>query len=113
MTGRLMKRDHTRGHIMPSYLCLKPRVQFWTAPLTTFWERLDFYGNCSLWENLSYDSAELIQDGLCGGSLCIAQDGSDMAEESPDLCSVGVIIFCWSTQQWLKLSVAKLSDAAK
>jgi hypothetical protein len=70
-------------------------------PPTTFWERLDSYGNRNLWEDLSYDrDGEWIQDGLGGGSLSIAHDGSYMAEESPDLCSVGVIIFCSSTRQW-------------
>jgi hypothetical protein len=83
------------------------------TPLTTFWERLDSYGNCSLWENLSYNGdGEWIWDKLHGRSLCIAHNESYMSEESPDLCLVGVIIFCSSTQQWLKLSVAELSDAA-
>jgi hypothetical protein len=35
-----------------------------------------------------------------------------MAEESPNLCLARVIIFCSSSQQWLKLSVAELSDTA-
>jgi hypothetical protein len=83
-----------------------------TAPHLTFQERLDSFGNGSLWENLSYDSdREWIQDGLRGGSLCIAHNGSYMAEESTNLCLVGVIIFCLSSRQWLKL-FAELSDAA-
>jgi hypothetical protein len=82
-------------------------------PPTTFWEKLDSYGNCSLWENLPYDgNGEWIWDGLRGGSLSIAHNGSYMAEKSPDLCSAGVIIFCSSTRQWLKSSVMELSDAA-
>jgi hypothetical protein len=82
-------------------------------PPATFWERLDSYGNCSLWENLSYNGdGEGIRDRLCSGSLSMAHNGSYMAEESPELCLVGVIIFCSSTRQWLKSSVAELSDAA-
>jgi hypothetical protein len=35
------------------------------TPPTTFWKRLDSYGNCSLWENLSYNrDGEWIQDRL-------------------------------------------------
>jgi hypothetical protein len=84
-----------------------------TAPLSTYWERPDSYGNGSLWENLLYDGdGEWIWDGLCGGSLCIAHDGSYMAEKTPGFCLAGVIIFCSSSQQWLKLSVTELSDTA-
>jgi hypothetical protein len=50
---------------------------------TTFQERLDSFNNPSLWENLSYDSdGEWIHEGLLHGLLCIARDGSFMAEES-------------------------------
>jgi hypothetical protein len=52
----------------------------------------------------------LIWDGLRVRSLCIAHNRSYMAEESPDLCLAGVTIFCSSSRQWLKLSVAELSD---
>ncbi len=122
MTGRWMKWDHIRGRILPVYSFSKPRVQLCTPKhqfvslphhLQLFWERLDSYGNCSMWENLSYiGEGEWIWDGLCGGFLCIAHDGSYMVEESPNLCSEGVIIFCSSTRQWLKSSVVELSDAA-
>ncbi len=84
-----------------------------TVPPSTFWERLDSHGNSSLWVNLLYDGdREWIWVGLCGGSLCIAHDGSYMVEELPDLCSAGVIIFCSCSRQWLMSSVPELSDTA-
>jgi hypothetical protein len=79
----------------------------------TFQERLDSFNNPSLWENLSYDGdGEWIQEGLLCGLLCIAHDGSFMAEESTKHCLVGVIIYCRSSRQWLKSSIAESSEAA-
>ncbi len=78
----------------------------------TFQERLDSFNNPSLWENLSYDGdGEWIQVGLLHGLLCIAHDGSFMAEESTKHCLAGVIIYCRSSRQWVKSSIAKSSEA--
>jgi hypothetical protein len=44
--------------------------------------------------------------------LCIAHDGSFMAEESTKHCLAGVIIYCRSSRQWLKSSIAESSEAA-
>jgi hypothetical protein len=46
------------------------------------------------------------------GTLCIAHDGSYMAEEAANLCSTGVVIFCQRSRQWLKVSIAEHSNAA-
>ena len=74
----------------------------------TFQERLDSFNNPSLWENLSYDGdGEWIQEGLLRWSLCIAHDGSFMAEESTKHCLVVVIIYCRSSRQWLRSSIAE------
>jgi hypothetical protein len=55
----------------------------------TFQERLDSFNNPSLWGNLSYDGdGEWIQGGLLRCLLCIAHDGSLMAEESTEHCLV-------------------------
>jgi hypothetical protein len=81
--------------------------------LATFQERLDSFDNPSLWENLSYDhDREWIQEGLLRGLLCIAYGGSFMAEESTKHCSTGVIIYCRSSRQWLKSSIAESLEAA-
>ncbi len=45
------------------------------------------------------------------GLLCIAHDGSFMAEESTKHCLAGVIIYCRSSRQGLKLSIAESSEA--
>jgi hypothetical protein len=74
----------------------------------TFQERLDSFDNPSLWENLSYDGdREWIREGLLRSLLCIAHDGSFMAEESTKHCLAGVIIYCRSSRQWLKSSIAE------
>ncbi len=81
--------------------------------LATFQERLDSFKNPSLWENLAYDGdGEWIQEGLLHGLLCIAHDGSFMAEESTKRCLSGVIIYCRSSRQWLKSSIAESLEAA-
>ncbi len=46
------------------------------------------------------------------GLLCIAHDGSFMAEESTKHCSAGVIVFCRSSRQWLKSSITESLEAA-
>jgi hypothetical protein len=93
MTGCLMKWDHTQERIMPAYSCLMPHVplrtpklQFGSLPRRPqfFWERLDSFGNSSLWVNLSYNgNGERIWNRLRSGSLCITYNGSYMAEEFP------------------------------
>jgi hypothetical protein len=83
------------------------------APLGTFHDRLSSYGSLSLWENLSVNrDGEWIHTGIIGGLLCIAYNGSYTAKESASLCLAGIIIFCQSSRQRLKESVAKSSDAA-
>jgi hypothetical protein len=64
-------------------------------PPGTFHGRLAAFGNPSLWENPSVDGdGSWLRPGVIGGSLCIAHDGSYMAEESTNLCSAGLVIFC-------------------
>ncbi len=65
-------------------------------PPGTFHGQLAAFGNPSLWENLSVDGdGSWLWVGVIGGSLCIAHDGSYyMAEESTNLCSAGLVIFC-------------------
>jgi hypothetical protein len=78
----------------------------------TFQERPDSFDNPSLWENLSYDSdGEWIGEGLLCGLLCIAHDGSFMAEELIKHYSAGVIIYCRSSRQWLKSSIPESLEA--
>jgi hypothetical protein len=69
-----------------------------TVPPSTFWERLDSYGNSRLWVSLLYDDdGEWIWNGLRGGSLCNEYIGSYIAEESPNFLSLaGVIIFSYA-----------------
>jgi hypothetical protein len=55
---------------------------------------------------------EWIRDGIVGGTLAIAHDGSYMASKSAGLCSAGVIMYCRGTKQWLKASVAEWPDDA-
>jgi hypothetical protein len=43
--------------------------------------------------------------------LCIAHDGSFMAEESTKHCFAGVIIYCRSSRQWLESSIAESIEA--
>jgi hypothetical protein len=63
-----------------------------TTPPPTFWEKLDSFGNGSLWVILLYNiDWEWIWDVLHGRSLCIAHNGSYMVEKLPSLCSAGVI----------------------
>jgi hypothetical protein len=64
----------------------------------TFLAMLGTFGNSSLWDNLSVNGdGEWIHAGIEMGTLCIAHDGSYMAEEATNLCSTGVVIFCqWS-----------------
>jgi hypothetical protein len=79
----------------------------------TFQERLDSFNNPSLWENLSYDSeGEWIREGLLCGLLCIAHDGSCMVEESTKHFLAEVIIYCKSSRQWLKSSIAESLEVA-
>ncbi len=74
---------------------------------------LESFGNNSLWENMMVDGdGEWTCNGIVGGTLAIAHDGSYMASESAGLCSAGVIMYCRGTKQWLKASVAELSNDA-
>jgi hypothetical protein len=60
----------------------------------TFHNWLAAFGNPSLWENLSVDGdGSWLRAGVIRGSLCIAHDGSYMAEESTNLCLAGLVIF--------------------
>ncbi len=80
---------------------------------TTFLDRLRSYGNDSLWSDLSVDgNGECIGDNAIHGNLCIAHDGSYMANKSQFLCSVGVIFYCRRTYLWLRVSITERSDAA-
>ena len=49
---------------------------------------------------------------MASGSLCIAHDGSCMADKLQTLCSAGVVIYCRMLCQWLKAAVADKSDSA-
>jgi hypothetical protein len=51
-----------------------------------------------------------ICNGIVGGTLAIAHDGSYMPSELAELCSAGVIMYCRGAKQWLKASVAERSD---
>jgi hypothetical protein len=61
----------------------------------TFHGWLAALGNPSLWENLSIDGdGSWLRAGVIGGSLCIAHNGSYMAEEFTNLCLAGLVRFC-------------------
>ena len=78
-----------------------------------FIETLRSYGNNSLWENLSIDGdGEWIREAMVTGSLCIAHDGSYIANKATNLCSAGIIMYCRAARQWLKASVAERSVSA-
>ncbi len=80
---------------------------------TSFLMVLKSFGNNSLWENVMVDGdGEWIHNGIVGGTLAIAHDGSYMASELAELCSAGLIMYCRGTKQWLKASVAEWSDDA-
>jgi hypothetical protein len=62
--GHPMNQGHTQGTHYASILMFgatcaimhsKTTICLPITPPTTFWERLDSYGNYSLWENLSYN----------------------------------------------------------
>jgi hypothetical protein len=77
---------------------------------TSFMEVLHSYGHIGLWEHLTIDGDwEWIREGMIRGSLVCAHDGSYMALEAVDLSSAGVIVFCASTKQWFKASLAERS----
>jgi hypothetical protein len=77
----------------------------------TFHKRLVSCGTPDIWDNLSVDRDELwLQLGLLTGSLCIAHDGSYMAKELTTLCLAGIVIYCRTSQCWLKALVAEHSD---
>jgi hypothetical protein len=82
------------------------------VPLT-FLAMLATFGNSSLWNNLSVDGdGEWICAGIEMSTLCIAHDGSYMAEEATGLCSAGVVIFCQQSRQWLKVFIPECPNAA-
>ncbi len=61
----------------------------------TFHKRLVSYGTPDLWDNLLVGGdGSWLWLRLLTGSLCIAHNGSYMAEESTALCSAGVVIYC-------------------
>ena len=63
--------------------------------LTYFLSALENYGNPSLWSNLNVDGkGEWIRAGIKANTLVIARDGLYMPEQSINLCSAGVIIYC-------------------
>ncbi len=55
---------------------------------------------------------EWIREGLRHGTILIAHDGSFMQEESMDICSAAVTMYCSSSSQWAKISVAECSESA-
>jgi hypothetical protein len=76
-------------------------------------EVLHSYGHIDLWEHLTIDGdGEWIREGIIWGSLACAHDGSYMSLEVVDLSSAGVIVFCASTKQFLKASLAECSTFA-
>jgi hypothetical protein len=76
-------------------------------------EALHSLGNSSLWENMHIDGdGEWIREGLCHGTISIAHDGSFMQEESLDICSAAVIMYCSSSNQLEKITVAECSESA-
>jgi hypothetical protein len=80
---------------------------------TSFLSALENYGNPSLWANLNVDdNGEWIWAGIKANTLVIAHDGSYMPEQSTNLCSAGIIIYCRHTSQWLKASIIEQSEAA-
>ena len=82
-------------------------------PVVDFGTVLAGFGNPSLWQNLHYDGdGSWIQTGLIAGSICIAHDGSYMSEQSQELCSAGVVIYCRTSWQWLKAAAAISSASA-
>jgi hypothetical protein len=98
------QRDHCHFHSRAGLPC-PPPLQ------STFHGRQASYGNDSSWTDLSCDGdGEWIRDSLVRGTLCIAHDGSYMANKSPCLCSAGVIFYCLHTDSWLKVSVSERSD---
>jgi hypothetical protein len=79
-----------------------------TSLLTSFLSALENYGNPSLWANLNVDGdGEWSWAGIEANTLVIAHDGSYMPEQSTNLCSAGVIIYCRHTSQWLKASIVE------
>jgi hypothetical protein len=79
----------------------------------TFLKALHSLGNLYLWENMHIDrDGEWIREGLCHGTKSIAHDGSFMQEESLDICSTAVIMYCSSTNQCAKISVAECLESA-
>ena len=44
--------------------------------------------------------------------LTIAHNGSFMQDESVELCSAAVIIYCSASNQWAKVAVTERSDSA-
>ena len=69
-------------------------------PQRTFRLTLESFGNPSLWTNLSVDGdGEWIGESVAGGYLCCAHDGSYMPEESTNLCSAGVVMYCRNTRK--------------
>jgi hypothetical protein len=82
------------------------------SSLTSFLSALENYGNPSLWANLNVDgNGEWIWASIKANTLVIAHDGSYMPEQSTNLCSAGVIIYCQHTSQWLKTSIVEQSEA--
>lgn len=84
-----------------------------SKPPVTFQEKLESCGNSSLWDHLSYDGdREWIREVLSNGTVCVAHDGSFMAERSTQHCSAGIIIYCTKSRQCLKSAMAETSDSA-
>jgi hypothetical protein len=80
---------------------------------TLFLDVLYSYDHIGLWEHLTVDEdGGWIHKGIIQGSLVCAHDGFYMAVEAVDLSSAGVIVFCASTKQWLKASLAEHSRFA-
>ncbi len=84
-----------------------------TPEQRTFLETLHALGNPTLWENMHINGdGEWIREGLLQGIISIAHNGSFMQEESVDLCSATIIIFCSTSDQWAKVLVVEHSNSA-
>jgi hypothetical protein len=80
---------------------------------TSFLDVLQSYSHIGLWEHSTVDrDGDWIRGGIIRGLLVCAHNSFYMALEAVDLSSFGVIVFCASTKEWLKASLAERSTFA-
>jgi hypothetical protein len=99
----------------PAVAVLHSQAPFpsWPPSPTTFCKTLEYLGNPSLWVNLHMDGeGEWAQQSLLRGSLCIAHDDSYMPENLADMCLAAVIMYCWDSKNWVKVTVVQRSNKA-